>query len=205
MSDRDRGRGHGGFHGGGRPPRSVPTYEYNQSYGNTNYINRAGPPGPASMVADGVLSSQRHSTGNGHGQWDQQVSFLQRGRNGPPVVPTSPARHINFGIGPPAGSDAMAYPHDIMRHPQYPTPLGMGLNVHPAQHQHAFHHTTPHIQYGHQGPVITGERPAPPTPPAENAWLQVHQSQPFSDTPPMRHDNQMLARVQLAKQGYEAW
>ena len=130
MSDRDRGRGHGGFHGGVRPPRGVPAYGYNQSNGITTYIDRAGPPGPASMVADGVLSSQRHSTDYEHGQWDQQVSFLQRGRYGPPVVPTPPARHINFGIGPPAGSAAMAYPHDIMRHPQYPTPLGMGLNVH---------------------------------------------------------------------------
>jgi len=99
----------------------------------------------------------------------------------------------------------MAYIQNNMRQQQYPTPLGMGLNDHPAQHQHAFHYTTPHTQYGHQGPVITGERPAPPTPPAENAWLQFQQSQPFSDTPPMLHDNQMLARVQLAKQGYEAW
>ena len=205
MSDRDRGRGHGGFHGGVRPPRGVPAYGYIQSNGNTTYIDRAGPPGPASMVADGVLSSQRHSTDNGHGQWDQQVSFLQRGRYGPPVVPTPPARHINFGIGPPPGNDAMAYPYDNMRHPQYPTPLGMGLNVHLAQHQRAFHQTTPHIQHGHHGPVSTGERPAPPPPPAENAWLLFQQRQYLYDTPPMRHDSQMLARAQLAQHGSEAW
>ena len=146
MSDRDRGRGHGGFHGGVRPPRGVPAYGYNQSNGITTYIDRAGPPGTASMAAVGVLPPQRHSTGNMHGQWDQQVSTLQRGRDAPPFVPMPPARHINFGIGPPPGNDAMAYPHDNMRHPQYSTPLGMGLNVHLAQHQRAFHHTTPHIQ-----------------------------------------------------------
>ena len=66
MSDRDRGRGHGGFPGGVRPPRSVPAYGYNQSNSITTYINRAGPPGTASMVADGVLPSSYLKYGNYH-------------------------------------------------------------------------------------------------------------------------------------------
>ena len=197
MSDRDRGRGHGGFPGGVRPPRSVPAYGYNQSNGITTYIDRAGSPGTASMVVDGVLPSQRHSTGNRHGQWDQQVSYLQRGRDAPPFVQTPPARHINFGVGPPAGSNAMAYIQDNMRHQQHSTPLGMGLNVLPAQHQHAFHYTTPHTQYGHQGPVITGERPAPPSLPTENAWLQFQQRQQSSTTPSRLHDNQVLSLIHI--------
>ena len=48
MSDRDRGRGHGGFHGGVRPPQGVPASRYNQSNDVMNDINRAGPPGAAS-------------------------------------------------------------------------------------------------------------------------------------------------------------
>ena len=53
MSDRDRGRGHGGFHGGGRPPRGVPAYGYSQFNGVITYINRAEPAGTASREGGG--------------------------------------------------------------------------------------------------------------------------------------------------------
>ena len=110
MSDRDRGRDHGGLHGGGRPPRGVPAYGYNQSDGIITYIDLAEPAGTASMVADGVNPSERHPTGNRHGQWERnaEFSYMQHARDALPLLQTPPSKHTNFGVGPPTGSHAMA-------------------------------------------------------------------------------------------------
>ena len=101
MSDRDRGRGHGGFHGGVRPPRGVPPYGYNQSNGIITYIDRAEPAGTASMVADGVNPSERHPTSNRHGQWEHnaEFSYMQHARDALPLLQTP--HHVRWALAQP--------------------------------------------------------------------------------------------------------
>ena len=154
------------------------------------------------MVEDGFNPSERHPTGNRHGQWEHNAAFSYEQPAALPLLQTQPSKHTNFGAGPPTGSREMAGIQSNTRYYRQPTPLVTGPGFFPAQHQHAFHSTTLHTQYGHQGPVITGERPPYPT---ENALLQLRQLQQSSATPSTPHDNHVLARLQHARHGYEAW
>ena len=185
MSDRDRGqRGRDGFREDMGPVPSGSQYMSEQYNVGTNYMNRAAPPGAASMVADGV-NPPRHWSPHGHGQWELAGPRSHWGSHPASFPQTTPPPYVQYGGGPPTLKLHMVGHDNDMWSMRQSTPLPAGRTLSSPQQQHAFSTATPHTQYGPPGPRFEGMRTMFPGPqvafrPTANEWFQ-----PSPHSPPM--------------------